>query len=140
RIIKDVAARGPLARAAFRALLKTAAVGRRLGVSLGKALFRPVHRRLGPKMRYLCTGGSRMDAQILRDFQALGFDLLQAYGLSETSGAVYATPPDRNVLGSVGLPMRGVACRLLDPKPREEAGGRTAGEIAVSGPMVMKGY
>ena len=49
----------------------------------------------GGKMRYLVTGGSRFDPQIGRDFHALGIDILQAYGLTETTAAAFATSPGR---------------------------------------------
>ena len=42
-------------------------------------------------MRYLITGGSRFDPAIARDMHALGFDILQAYGLTETSGGATCT-------------------------------------------------
>ena len=53
-------------------------------------------------MRYLITGGSRFDPQIGYDFYALGIDVLQAYGLTETTGAAFAALPHHNVIGSVG--------------------------------------
>lgn len=140
RVFKEAAARGKAAFAVFRMLLRVSAFARGLGLNLGKVFFGPVHRKLGPSIRYLVTGGSRMDLQVCRDYEALGFSFLQAYGLSETSGAVFATRPDNNVLGSVGIPMHGVSFKLSDPKPSEEAAGREVGEIVVSGPMVMKGY
>ncbi len=43
------------------------------------------------KMRYLVTGGSRFDPQIGRDFYAFGIDVLQAYGLTETTGGAFLT-------------------------------------------------
>ena len=54
-------------------------------------------------MRYLVTGGSRFDPQIGCDFYALGIDVSQAYGLTETTGGGFATVcPHNNVIGSVG--------------------------------------
>ena len=40
-------------------------------------------------MRYLVTGGSRFDPQIAQDFYDLGIDVLQAYGLTETTGGAF---------------------------------------------------
>jgi long-chain acyl-CoA synthetase len=144
RIQKQVGARGRLAKSTFRWMLKAAALGRRLGFNPGKVLFRPVHQMLGPKMRYLITGGSRLDPEIGHDFQSLGFELLQAYGLTETSGGAVVTSPADNVIGSVGKPLYGNEIRILNAQAREEDGGRSAthavGEIALRGPIVMKGY
>ena len=60
---------------------------RKVGINAGPVLFKKVHNTLGPKMRYLATGGSRFDPAIARDFHDLGIDVLQAYG------------PDRNHRG-----------------------------------------
>lgn len=140
RIQSEVSQRSRLAQAAFRAALRVAGAGRRLGLNLGRWLFRPVHGLLGPKLRFFVTGGARMDPAVCRDFLDLGFELLQAYGLSETTGAVFCTPLSSNVPGSVGRPMHGVRVKLLDAKPSEEAGGREVGEIAIASPTLMKGY
>ncbi len=138
RIQKEVRARGRLAENAFRWTLAVCGFARRFGLNLGKLLFRQVHQMLGRRMRYLVTGGSRLDPDIGRDFQALGFELLQAYGLTETSGGALVTPPRDNVIGSVGKPLQGVEVKIVDLKPSEE--GHPVGEIAIRGPIVMKGY
>ena len=90
-------------------------------------------------MRYLVTGGSRFDPQIGYDFHALGIDVLQAYGLTETSAAAFATSPHDNVIGSVGKPLDGVEAKIVDPLPQED-GGQAVGEIVIRGAIVMKGY
>jgi long-chain acyl-CoA synthetase len=138
RIRKEAGAHGRLAEAGFRWMLALCAFARRFGLNLGKFAFRPVHQMLGRRMRFLVTGGSRLDPDIGRDFQALGFELLQAYGLTETSGGALVTPPRDNVMGSVGKPMRGVEVRVADPEPSED--GHPVGEVIIRGPLVMKGY
>ena len=65
-------------------------------------------------MRYLVTGGSRFDPQIAKDFCDLGIDVLQAYGLTETTAAVFANSPGNNVIGSVGKAMKGVEAKIVD--------------------------
>src|SRR5690242_6409835 len=140
RIQKEVGARGRLAQSAFRWMLKTSGFVRKFGINLGPLLFRPVHRMLGPRMRYLVTGGSRLDPSIGRDFEALGFALLQAYGLTETSGGATVTPPDDVVMGSVGKPLGDVQVRIHDPKPPQDGAAHSDGEILLRGGIVMKGY
>ena len=51
---------------------------RKVGINAGPILFSKVHDTLGPKMRYLATGGSRFDPAIAQDFHDLGIDVLQA--------------------------------------------------------------
>jgi long-chain acyl-CoA synthetase len=139
RIFKEVAQRGKVATQAFRTMMAITRCGRRLGWNPGPILFPKIHNIFGRKMRYLVTGGSRFDPQIGRDFHALGIDILQAYGLTETSAAAFASSPDDNVIGSVGKPLDGVEGKILDPRPQED-GGHSVGEIAIRGTIVMKGY
>jgi long-chain acyl-CoA synthetase len=139
RILKEVAARSRSAQWAFRALMKVNRVLRSAGINAGRIFVKKVHSVFGSRMRYLVTGGSRFDPQIARDFHGMGIDVLQAYGLSETAGAAFANSPRRNVIGSVGPPLPGVKGKIIDPQPQEE-GGPPVGEIAISGPIVMKGY
>ncbi len=138
RIFKEIAKRGALTQLAFRAMISTTRFARRFGWNTGKLFFGRVHNTFGSKMRYLVTGGSRFDPQIGRDFYALGIDVLQAYGLTETSAAAFATSPDDNVIGSVGKPLPGVESRIADPQPQET--GPDIGEITIRGAIVMKGY
>jgi long-chain acyl-CoA synthetase len=121
-------------------MLALSRMGRTIGLNPGKIFFKQVHTLLGPKMRYLVTGGSRFDVAIGRDFHALGFDILQAYGLTETTGGALVTPPESNVIGSVGKPLPGNEAKIVDAKPAEDGSGHMVGEIAIRGPIVMKGY
>jgi long-chain acyl-CoA synthetase len=140
RIRKEAGARGRLAEAAFGWMLQLARISRSLGLNAGKVLFRPVHRMLGPKMRYLVSGGSKLDPAIARDFHSMGFELLQGYGLTETTGGAVGTPPRDNVIGSVGKPLHGMELKLRDAKLSEDGAGPAIGEILLRGPLVMKGY
>src|SRR5947207_9024657 len=139
RIFKEVAARGRSAQSGFRIFMKMNRVIRRVGINAGGIFFRKVHDLFGSRMRYLVTGGSRFDPQISRDFRYMEIDVLQAYGLTETAGAAFANSPRRNVIGSVGQALPGVSGKVIDPRPQEDAGS-PIGEIAISGPIVMKGY
>jgi long-chain acyl-CoA synthetase len=140
RVFGEVAKRGKLTQKLFRLMLATSRASRKVGLNTGKIFFKKVHALLGPKMRYLVTGGSRFDSAIGHDFEALGFDLLQAYGLTETTGGAFCTPPDDNAMGSIGRPLPGVEAKLVNVKLAEDGSGRNFGEIAIRGPIVMKGY
>jgi long-chain acyl-CoA synthetase len=143
RIFQEVAKRGSIAHKALRVLMSVNRGSRKVGLNAGPVLFRKVHETLGNKMRYLVTGGSRFDPAIAHDFYALGIDVLQAYGLTETTAAVFATSPSNNVIGSVGKAMKGVEGKIVyainDPQSQED-GGPATGEIALRGAVVMKGY
>src|SRR4051812_19510292 len=139
RVMKQVQSRGRAARGIFRLLLGLCRAGRRVGLNLGKVFFGEVHRRLGKKMRYLITGGSRFDPTIGRDLEDMGFDVLQAYGLTETTGGAFLTRPEDNVLGSVGKPLPSTEVRIQPASDQGQAEEGT-GEIQIRGPIVMKGY
>ena len=139
RILQKVDKLNPLKRRLFRPLMGINRALRKIGLNAGRLFFGDIHHAFGDKMRYLVTGGSRFAPEIAEDFYALGIDLLQAYGLTETAAAVYCTRPGDNVIGSVGKALKGVEGKIVDPQPLEE-GGPPAGEIALRGPVVMKAY
>src|SRR5579863_2288028 len=120
RIFKEVAKPGKFAERIVRALMTITTFSRTFGWNPGKIFFSKIHSLFGKKMRYLVTGGSRFDPQIGRDFYALGIDVLQAYGLTETSAAAFATMPHDNVIGSVGKALTGVEGKIVDPQTQED--------------------
>ncbi len=138
RVLQEVAKRGAIAEKLFGVMVTLNRTLRKIGINAGPILFRKVHDTLGPKMRYLVTGGSRFDPSIAHAFHDLGIDVLQAYGLTETTAAVFANSPDDNEIGSVGKAMKGVEAKIVDPQPQEDS--PDAGEVAIRGAVVMKGY
>jgi long-chain acyl-CoA synthetase len=140
KIFHEAMARGAIVAKLFNALLAMNRVTRKFGLNLGKLFFRKVHNTLGPKMRYLVTGGSRFDPKIAERFEALGFDILQAYGLTEVTGGSHCTPPGRIVIGSVGPQLPGLESKILNPQPPADGDGPPVGEIIIRGRTVMKGY
>jgi long-chain acyl-CoA synthetase len=135
RVMREAAGGGVTRRTIFGWLLAISFRLRRAGLNVGPLIFGRVHAVLGSQMRLFITGGSKFDPKIGRDFYALGFTVLQAYGLTETSGAATLTRPDEAHLDTVGRALPGQSLKILEP---EEAG--LDGEIAVRGPIVMRGY
>jgi long-chain acyl-CoA synthetase len=138
RLFQEIAKRGAITRKVFAAMVALNRTLRKVGINAGPILFRKVHDTLGPKMRYLVTGGSRFDPAIARDFHDLGIDVLQAYGLTETTAAVFANSPNDNQIGSVGKALKGVEAKIVDPQPQDDS--PAVGEVALRGAVVMKGY
>src|SRR6266850_5924775 len=139
KIFKELNKRGKLTLRLVRTLMGLNRFLRRFGINAGKVFFGRIHNTFGKRMRYLVTGGSRFDTAIWSDFQAFGIDLLNAYGLTETTGGAFLNRPGKVVIGSVGPPFPTVEAKIVDPQPIEE-GAPAAGEIALRGPIVMKGY
>ena len=107
---------------------------KRIGWNLGQVFFKEIHQRLGGSLRLLCSGGAKLEPEIARDFERLGFTILQGYGLTETSPVITFTPLENPKLPSVGVPLSGVTVSIANP----DSGG--IGEIVVKGPNVMAGY
>jgi acyl-CoA synthetase (AMP-forming)/AMP-acid ligase II len=97
--------------------------------------------RLGAT-RFCFSAGAIMPATLNRSFEAhFGCMLLDGYGITETSTMVTMNwmTGDR-VMGSCGLPVPGLATRIVDPVTLEDLPIGTEGELIVRGPNLMQGY
>jgi long-chain acyl-CoA synthetase len=92
-------------------------------------------------LRICITGGAPMPVEVLRGFEdAFECELLEGYGLSETSPVASSNHPGRpRKAGSIGTPLREVEMRVVDEEDNEVPQGEV-GEIVVRGHNVMKGY
>jgi len=97
-------------------------------LSLSRLLFKKVQDAFGGSIHAYLTGGAPMRPEVERDLRALGFKLIEGYGLTETAPLVSFNRFDRIKPGSVGQPVPNTEVRIID------------GEIAVRGRNVMKGY
>ena len=119
RGIREQVARQP---AWARALLR-AGVGRR-------QVRASVRRALGRRLRFFVSGGAPLPEGTARFFDALGVQILQGYGLTETAPLLAVNRPGANRIGTVGPPVAETEIRI-------EAG---TGEVLARGPQVMTGY
>ncbi|MEZ5316098.1 MAG: AMP-binding protein [Vicinamibacterales bacterium] len=139
RVSAEVARGGAGRRALFRALVGANVWLRdHVGWNPGRLAFARVHRVLGPRMRILVTGGSRFDPAIGRDLYGMGFTLLNAYGLTETSGGATIVRPGDRFTTSVGQPFPGVEVRIGPAESGED--GDPHGEVQIRGAIVMREY
>jgi len=91
-------------------------------------VFPKVHRQLHG-LKYFISGGAWLNPDIELFFRAAGFDVLQGYGMTETSPVITLNEYQREKIGSVGRALEGVEVRISDD-----------GEILTRGPHVMLGY
>ncbi|MCK5807807.1 AMP-binding protein [bacterium] len=96
--------------------------------AIRKKLFSSVHKKFGGHIRWFIAGGAKLDIEITKGYQRLGFEILEGYGMSETSPIIAFPRHDDYRLGSVGQPLLKDSVRIQD------------GEIYVRGAQVMKGY
>lgn len=102
--------------------------------NLGPIVFFPIHEGMGGRMRYLISGGSALSEKVQKDLHGLGFNVLEGYGLTESSPVLTVTRPDKMLKGSVGKPLPGVEVMIDNP----DANG--VGEVLARGQNVMLGY
>lgn len=89
------------------------------------------------------SGSAALPVELQEEFERVtGGKLVEGYGLTETSPVAIANFvwEDRRVSGSIGVPWPDTDARIVGPESIEPLKNGEVGEIAVSGPQVMKGY
>ncbi|GAA2823595.1 long-chain fatty acid--CoA ligase [Nonomuraea rubra] len=104
-------------------------------------LAEPLEQHPLPDLAYLTCGAAPLGRQTLEEFERRmpGVQILEGYGLTETSAVTTFNPPGRRRAGSVGLPLAGytITIRDGDGEPMETG---DVGEICVTGDSLMLGY
>ncbi len=95
---------------------------------VGRAIFKKIHTLFGAQFRFFVSGGAKLDEQTAADVETLGFEILEGYGLTETSPIAAFNRPGLKRPCSVGQPIKGVEVGLKD------------GEVLIRGRNVMQGY
>ncbi|MBN1116300.1 MAG: AMP-binding protein [Bacteroidales bacterium] len=93
-----------------------------------KIIFKEIHTKFGGSVKSLVSGGAALDPEVGKDFKALGFDILEGFGMTESAPMITFTRPGKFKAGSAGQPVPGVKVESRD------------GEIVASGRNVMLGY
>lgn len=96
--------------------------------NFSKKVFKKVHNKLGGGIETFVCGGAKLDENVWSDFQTLGFEVLEGYGMTETSPMITFTRPGRIRIGSPGEVFPGMEVKFEE------------GEILARGPNLMKGY
>lgn len=105
-------------------------LGARLRVAVADRLvLAKVRGRLGGALRTIVSGGARLDPEVARFYLGLGIEVLEGWGLTETSAPATTNREGAFVLGTVGPPLPGVELRIAGD-----------GEVLVRGPGVFRGY
>ncbi len=132
---KNLKEKGFLVHGLFKFLFYISAFFKKLGIKLGKVLFKPVLSRMGlDNIEFAISGGGPIAPELIKNYETLGVLVLQGYGLTETSPVVAVETLEHRRIGSVGKPLPGIEAKIHEPNPDG------VGELWVKGPVVMKGY
>ena len=99
-----------------------------------KKVFSEIHEMLGGNVRLLISGAASLDPNIEAKYRKLGLNLVQGYGLTETSPVVAVGNKVYNKVGSVGKTVPHVKAKIVN------ADKDGMGELVVSGPSIMLEY
>ncbi len=92
-------------------------------------VFKKIRARTGGRIRFFVSGGGALNKNIGEFLDRIGIQILEGYGLTETSPVISVNRLHRNKYGTVGVPLNGVEVKT-----------NSDGEIIVKGDLVMKGY
>lgn len=105
----------------------------------GVLVFKKIRAKLGTNFRAGIAGGGAYPSVIDNYFWALGVNIVEGYGLTETAPVVAVRFIDKPVFGCIGTPIRGVNVRVVDMEGND-VGRCKKGVLQVKGETVMKGY
>ena len=103
-------------------------------IDVRKKLFKPVLKQFDEYLRVVLYGAAPMDKATIEWYNDLGIELIQGYGLTESSPVLTAESSDRKRAGSIGIPLKNVEIKIDNP---DKDG---VGEILGKGPNIMLGY
>ncbi len=143
RVMENVATAPPVRQKIFHWALKVAEqrlpyrvdlqpmpLGLKLKSAIAdKLVFSKILARLGGNVKFVVSGGAPLSAELAAFFIGAGVEILEGYGLTETSPVIAVNRPDKRRIGTVGPIIPGVEVKIAPD-----------GEIITRGPHVMKGY
>jgi long-chain acyl-CoA synthetase len=94
-----------------------------------RLVFSKIRRRFGGRLRMLISGAAPLPHEVQRFFDTIGLDILEGYGLTETSAPLACNALEDNRPGTVGRPLDCVEVKVAED-----------GELLVRGASVFGGY
>jgi len=99
-----------------------------------KKMFKQIHAVTGGRIELFVAGGAAINPEVVRDFEAMGFPMVQGYGMTECAPLIAANKDRFCKADSVGFPVPGAEVKISDP------GEDGVGEIICRSPSLMLGY
>lgn len=120
--IKDKIDKSKIAKAMF------ALAGAVHSYKFSRFIFKTVHAKFGGHIKNMICGGAALDPVIGRDYQILGFEILEGFGMTEAAPMITFTLPGKVLVGSAGQALPGTEIEIRDE------------EIVARGRNIMQGY
>ena len=120
-----------------KTMRRAIAVSKAVGASklkTTKKVFKSVHNAMGGEMKLIIAGGAAIDPNVIEDFNAMGINMIQGYGMTENSPIIAVNKDRCHKAAAAGIPMGRTEVRIDDP---DDDG---IGEVICRGPSVMLGY
>lgn len=143
-IRNGIKSKGPVVEDAISILRGISFLVKKLtGINIGKKLFKAVLQQANIyTLRVAICGGGPLASSVFKQYNAMGIDFIQGYGLTETSPIITLNPIEHFKIESVGkdfAPFEEIKI-INGEKTSTPRGMQDVGEIVVKGPMVMQGY
>ncbi len=111
---------------------------RKIGIDLRRPMFKKVREGIGPDLKSLMVGGAPLKPEIIKFFWDIGFDVWNAYGLTECAPGLAAGNEKTSSAEAVGIPIAGAKMRITPDSINSD--GEAVGELQVKADNVMLGY
>ncbi|MGH7998920.1 MAG: AMP-dependent synthetase/ligase, partial [Brasilonema sp.] len=109
--------------------------------ALGERLvYAKVQEATGGEIKQMISGGGALPKHIDDFFEIINVEILQGYGLTETSPVTHVRRPRHNLRGSSGLPIPGTEFQIVEPETRKNLPVGERGLVLLRGPQIMQGY
>lgn len=105
----------------------------------GLLVFGKIRAKLGTSFNVGVSGGGALPPVVDEFFWAVGINIVEGYGLTETAPVVSVRPMQNPTFGTVGSPIRGIEAKIVDDEGNTLAPGQK-GTVMIRGGIVMDGY
>ncbi|MDZ8189699.1 MAG: long-chain fatty acid--CoA ligase [Nostoc sp. ChiSLP02] len=105
-----------------------------------KLVYAKVREATGGQVKQMISGGGALPRHIDNFFEIIGVQILQGYGLTETSPVTHVRRPWRNLIGASGLPLPATEAKIVDPETKAPLPVEKRGLVLLRGPQIMQGY
>ncbi len=135
-LMKGVKKKGALTYAIVRGCMGISSVTLKLfNIRIGGGIFKKLLDNLSLGTNRICiSGGGPLPASTVKQFNLLGIQFVEGYGLTETAPMLALNPLEGNTPGSVGRILPEIEYKIINPDTEGY------GEFVLKGPMVTQGY